>query len=115
MYCLDCARAGARAEPGASPEAVLHALRDLGERGDTGARRLFFGILWDGGRSILCYRCKRGRPVRLGREQSLALGADAGPRPAPSTTPTTAVGEKALEGSPRPLDPGTPGGDRRAA
>jgi hypothetical protein len=111
VYCLDCAKTGTRgaAAPDGDPEAVLRTLRELGEKGDAGARRLFFGILWDEGRSILCYRCKRGRPVRLTAEQVEALAHDAGARPAPSRTPTTAVGEKAA------LDLPAPRTDDRAA
>src|SRR5436305_13317571 len=100
MYCLECAKAGAKGESSCGdPEVVLRVLRALGERGDTGARRLFFGILWDEGRSILCYRCKRRRPVRLTAEQREALEREAEPRPAAGRTPSTAVGEKTAEGT----------------
>jgi len=97
MYCLDCARAGTKgaAAPESDPQTVLRALRDLGASGDAAARRLFYGVLWDEGRSILCYRCKRGRPVRLSPAEREALGHDADARPAPARTPTTAVGEQA--------------------
>lgn len=97
MYCLECARAGARAGASADPMAVLLALRDLGARGDASARRLFFGILWDEGRSILCYRCKRGRPVRIGPEQVGELSEGMPARPLPARTPATAVGLALLQ------------------
>ena len=97
MYCLDCAKAGTKGTTqDADPELVLRVLRDLARRGDTGARRLFFGILWDEGRSILCYRCKRRRPVRLNASQRDALGADAEARP------SSAGGEKGALGVPAP-------------
>src|SRR5207244_5677924 len=66
MFCLECAKRGAKGELGSpDPLSVLRTLRELGDAGDVGARRLYFGILWDEGRSILCYRCKSARPVRL--------------------------------------------------
>ena len=47
MYCLECARAGARDEAGGheDPIHVLAALKRLGNTGDVGARRLFYGPL----------------------------------------------------------------------
>ena len=75
---------------------VLRALRKLGDEGDLAARRFFFGILWDEGRSILCYRCKRGRPVRLTAEQVAELD-EAPTRSVAPTTPSSAVGEKSSE------------------
>ena len=100
MYCLECAKRGTKSEPleGDDPISVLHALRRLGDQGDLAARRFFFGIIWDEGRSILCYRCKRGRPVRLTAEQIARLDAEAtSPNVAP-TTPPSPVGEKEAQG-----------------
>ena len=111
MYCLECAKRGTKGEPleGDDPISVLHALRQLGDAGDLAARRFFFGILWDEGRSILCYRCKRGRPVRLTPEQVAQLDSEAvSPNVAP-TTPSSPVGEKTAE-TEEPRE-----GDRRAA
>ena len=99
MYCLQCARRGTKGEPvpDGDPLAVLRALRRLGDQGDLAARRFFFGILWDEGRSILCYRCKRAPPVRLTAEQVARLdGETASPNVAP-TTPSSPVGEKTAE------------------
>jgi hypothetical protein len=110
MYCLDCAKLGAKAAPLTSgdPEETLRALLRLAERGDVTARRIFFGVLWDEGRSILCYRCKRGRPVRLAPALRDALAADAEAHPGAARTPTTAVGEKAAEGLPPPAEAPVP-------
>jgi hypothetical protein len=96
MYCLECARRGTHGAElaGDDPMTVLRELKRLGDTGDLGARRLYFGILWDEGRSILCYRCKHGRPVRLTADQALTLEREAekAPTVAP-TTPSSAVGE----------------------
>ncbi len=97
MYCLECARRGTRGAALADddPMTVLRELKRLGDTGDLGARRLYFGILWDEGRSILCYRCKHGRPVRLSAEQALALDREDAKAPSVApTTPSSAVGEK---------------------
>lgn len=95
MYCLECAKRGTKGEPLAAEDSmtVLRALRTLGDGGDLAARRFFFGILWDEGRSILCYRCKRARPVRLSDEQITELDGATSPNVAP-TTPSSKVGEK---------------------
>lgn len=101
MYCLDCAKRGTKGEPlgGDDAMSVLRALRTLGDGGDLAARRFFFGILWDEGRSILCYRCKRGRPVRLSDEQIAELDSASSPNVAP-TTPSSTVGERPTEAEP---------------
>jgi hypothetical protein len=99
VYCLECAKRGAK---GAvldrdDPMSVLRALQELGDAGDLAARRLYFGVLWDEGRSILCYRCKRGRPVRLTDDERARLEADPSAEPVAPTTPSSAVGEKVSE------------------
>ena len=103
MYCLDCAKRGTKGEPldGADAMTVLRALRTLGDGGDLAARRFYFGILWDEGRSILCYRCKRARPVRLTDQEIAELDGTVSPNVAP-TTPSSPVGEKTAEGGESP-------------
>jgi hypothetical protein len=73
MYCLACARAAIPDSTPDDPVAVLETLRDLGSHGHATANRFFFGIVWDDGRSPLCYRCRRSPPVRLGADQRAAL------------------------------------------